>query len=109
MHTVILLLACSLAEPQPCRVYILVICCLNSISPGQPASHTQLACAVSVCQVMSLVCDSQASGAAEELTGPGDPLRLTIARDLDLEAGTLSLSLSISNRLNAEIKNIVVR
>lgn len=58
---------------------------------------------------MSLVCDSQAAGAAQEVTGPGDPLRLTIARELDLAAGTLSLSFSLSNRLSAEIKNIIVR
>ena len=60
-------------------------------------------------QVMSLVSDSDAKGTPEEVTGPGDPLKVAIAHVLHLEEGTLSLRIAVGNRLSAEMKNIVVR
>ena len=62
-----------------------------------------------VVQVVSLVSDSEAKGTLAEVSGPADPLQVAIAHVVDVEEGTLSLRIALSNRLPAEVKNIVVR
>ena len=60
-------------------------------------------------QVMTLVSESDAKGLPQELSGPADPIRVSVAHVLDLEEGTLSLRIGVGNRLSAELRNIVVR
>lgn len=58
---------------------------------------------------MSLVSEASAQGTLQEVTGPADPLRVAIAHVLQLQEGTLSLRIALTNRLPAEVKNVVVR
>lgn len=52
---------------------------------------------------------SQQATARVEVTGPEDPLRLTVSHTLDIATQSLTLNFHAFNRLTAEIKGAGVR
>ena len=60
-------------------------------------------------QVFNMAASTEQEAAGTEVTGPEDPLRLSVLHTLDTSALTLSVCFHAFNRLTVEVKGAAIK